>query len=137
LHHNLTNKKKIMENEKEVVTSEPETTVVGFDSMKGSFVESLRRNNSKIKQDRAAAIAEDAELIYKREVEDLEMQIRQIKRERNSMLDLSPTNTDSLVLASDFNSKAFVNKDLELGVKMRNLEIKLEIAKARYRELFM
>lgn len=126
-----------MENEKEVVTSEPETTVVGFDSMKGSFVESLRRNNSKIKQDRAAAIAEDAELIYKREVEDLEMQIRQIKRERNSMLDLSPTNTDSLVLASDFNSKAFVNKDLELGVKMRNLEIKLEIAKARYRELFM
>ncbi len=125
-----------MEDQKGVVTTEPETTVIGFDSMKGSFFESLRRNNSKIKQDRAAAIVEDAELIYKREVEDLEMQIRQIKRERNSMLDLSPTNADSLVLASDFNSKAFVNKDLELGVKMRNLGIKLEIAKARYKELF-
>ena len=52
------------------------------------------------------------------------------------MLDLSPTTADSLVLASDFDSKAFVAKDIELGVKIRNLEIKLEIASNRYADLF-
>lgn len=108
-----------------------------LENMKGAFVESLKRNNSKIKEDRAIAIAEAAELIYKREVEDLGIQIKQMKRERDAMLDLSPKDANSLILASDFNAKEFVNKDLELGVKIRNLEIKLEIAQARYNELFV
>lgn len=115
---------------------EGETFTPELDQMKGAFVESLKRNNKKIREDRAVAIAEDAQLIYKREVEDLEIQIKQVKRERDAMLDLSPTNADSLVLASDFNSKSFVAKDIELGVKIRNLEIRLEIAKTRYAELF-
>lgn len=107
-----------------------------LENMKGAFVESLKRNNSKIKEDRAIAIAEAAELIYKREVEDLSIQIKQMKRERDSMLDLSPKDANSLILASDFNEKEFVSKDIELGVKIRNFEIKLEIAQARYNELF-
>ena len=44
----------------------------------GAFVESLKRNNQKIREDRAIAIAEDAQLIYKREVEDLEIQIKRL-----------------------------------------------------------
>jgi len=59
-----------------------------------------------------------------------------LKREREAMLDLSPTSADSLVLASDFDSKSFVNKDIDLGVKIRNLEIKFDIAKERYDYLF-
>lgn len=118
------------------ILDDNETIHVEFDGLRGSFIDALKRNNTKIKQDRATAIAEDAELIYKREVEDLETNLKRIRRERNSMLDLSPTNTDSLVLASDFNAKAFVNKDIELGVQIRNLEIKLEIARTRYKELF-
>ena len=109
---------------------------VTLEGMKGAFVESLTRNNKKIRQDRAIAIAEDAGLLYKREVEDLGIQIKQLVREREGMLDLSPTTADSLVLASDFDSKAFVAKDIELGVKIRNLEIKLEIASKRYSQLF-
>ena len=46
--------------------------------LKGAFVASLKRNNSKIRSDRATAIAEDAQLIYKREVEDLQIQIKQV-----------------------------------------------------------
>ena len=52
------------------------------------------------------------------------------------MLDLSPTHADSLVLASDFNAKQYVTKDLEIAVKIRNLEIKQELAKKRYEYLF-
>ncbi|NJM53480.1 MAG: hypothetical protein HC846_08895 [Blastocatellia bacterium] len=102
----------------------------------GAFVESLKRNNAKIREDRAISIAEDAQIIYKREVEDLEIQIKRLKRERDSMLDLSPTTADSLVLATDFDSKDFVNKDIQIGVQIRNLEIKLEIARERYNFLF-
>jgi hypothetical protein len=102
----------------------------------GAFVESLKRNNAKIREDRAISIAEDAQIIYKREVEDLEIQIKRLRRERDSMLDLSPTSADSLVLATDFNSKDFVSKDIAIGVQIRNLEIKLEIARERYKYLF-
>lgn len=112
-------------------------TVESLDQMGGAFVGSLVRNNRKIREDRAIAIAEEAMMKYKRQVEDLELKIRQMKRERENMLDLSPTTADSLVLATDFDGSAFVEKDIKLGVDIRNLEIKLEIAKARYEHLFM
>ena len=102
----------------------------------GAFFDSLKRNNKQIRDDRATAIAEDTELVYKRSIEDLEIQIRKMKREQENMLDLSPTNAQSLMLASDFDHNVYVQKDMELGVKIRNTEIKLEIAKARYSHLF-
>lgn len=102
----------------------------------GAFYDSLKRNNKQIRDDRATAIAEDTQLVYKRNIEDLQIQIRKMKREQENMLDLSPTNAQSLVLASDFNCNEYVAKDTELGVKIRNCEIKLEIAQNRYNFLF-
>jgi hypothetical protein len=104
--------------------------------MKGAFVGSLVRNNKKIREDRAIAIAESAEMLYKRQVEDTELKIKQLKRDREAMLDLSPSDAQSLVLASDFDAKKFVEKDIELAVTIRNLEITLELAKTRYNYLF-
>lgn len=102
----------------------------------GAFLESLKRNNAKIREDRATAIAEDAQVMFKREIEDLAIAIKRVKREQENMLDLSPTHADSLVLASDFNAKDYVAREMELGVKLRNMEIKLEIAQKRYQHLF-
>jgi len=107
-----------------------------LNDLRGSFVQSLVRNNKKIREDRAVAIVEATQVIYKREVEDTELQIKQLKRERENMLDLSPDNVFSLVLASDFDAKAFVAKDIQIGIQLRNLEITLEIAKSRYQYLF-
>ncbi|KKM94052.1 hypothetical protein LCGC14_1202120 [marine sediment metagenome] len=102
----------------------------------GAFIESLKRNNKKIRDDRATAIAEDTHLLFKREIEDLQVNIKRLKRDRENMLDLSPTDAMSLVLASDFDSAEFVRKDVELGVKIRNEEIKHEIAEKRFNYLF-
>lgn len=102
----------------------------------GAFLNSLKRNNKQIKSDRATAISEDTQLIYKRTIEDLELSIKKMKREQENMLDLSPTNAQSLILASDFDSNAYTDKDIELGIKIRNSEIKLEIANKRYAYLF-
>jgi len=101
-----------------------------------AFVASLTRNNTKIKADRAAAIVEDTQLIYKRQMEDLELSIKKMRREQENMIDLSPTTAQSLILASDFNSAEYVNKDIEIGVKIRNAQITLDIAKDRYAYLF-
>mgnify|MGYP001309148285 CR=1 FL=1 len=117
-----------MENQNEV----PES----LSGIKGAFVDSLIRNNKKIREDRAITIAEDAEMIYKRKVEDTELQIKKLKRDRDTLLDLSPTDAQSLILASDFDAKSFVEEDIRLGISIRNLEITLEIARARYNNLF-
>lgn len=103
---------------------------------KGAFLESLVRSNRKIREDRAQAIHEDAELIYKRKVEDLQVRVNRLKRERENLLDLSPTNAQSLVLATDFDAEEYVKKDIELGIDIRNTEIELEIARKRYAYLF-
>lgn len=105
-------------------------------AINGAFIQSLKRNNKQIRDDRAAAIGEDTQLIYKRRIEDLELNIKKMRREQENMLDLSPTNATSLVLASDFNSQDYVDKDIELGVKIRIEEQKLEIARKRYTYLF-
>jgi len=102
----------------------------------GAFLESLKRNNKQIREDRATAIAEDTDLLFKRTIEDMQMKIKRMERERDNMLDLSPSDARSLVLASDFDATAFVDKDVELGVKIRNEKIKLELAMARYEHLF-
>lgn len=102
----------------------------------GAFVASLKRNNAKIREDRATAISEDAQMKYRRAIEDLELDLRKMRRERDNMLDLSPSDANSLKLASDFNAQEYVNKDIELGVKIRNTEIRVEIAKRQYENLF-
>jgi hypothetical protein len=121
-----------MEETKVTEANAVETTEV----VPGAFISSLKRNNTKIRADRAEAIAEDAQLIFKRTVEDIAVDVKRMERELENMLDLSPTNSMSLIVASDFDSASFVSKDIELGVRIRNAKIKLEIAKARYKYLF-
>ena len=118
--------------------TETDTNISEIDDndLKGAFFDNLNRNNRSIKRDRAVAITEDAKLLYKRNIEDLEMQMKKLARERVNMLDLSPTSADSLILASDFDAPAFVKKDIDLGVKIRTLQITLDIAKESYGKLF-
>ena len=59
-----------------------------------------------------------------------------MKREQENMLDMSPKDANSLILASDFDSNSYTQKDIDLGVKIRNAEITLGIAKERFGYLF-
>ena len=104
----------------------------------GTFKADLQRNCKQLKDSRAESVAEDVEIIYKRKIEDLCHEIRNIERDReNIMLDLSPTNvTSALAVPSDFNAEEFLEKDIQLGIRKRNAEIKLDIVARRYEELF-
>lgn len=102
----------------------------------GAFIESLKRNNKQIRDDRAAVISEDAEVMYRRTIEDMAQNIRKMRRDQENMLDLSPDNAMSLKLASDFDAAEYVKRDTELSLRIRNEEIKLELAQSRYDYLF-
>ena len=101
------------------------------DDLKPRFVDALRRNNDQIREDRAKAIAEDSELIYKRCIEAIELRIKRSEREQKSCIDISPLDKNSLTFA-DFNRDACVQRDIELSLNIRNLKIQFEIAKTRY-----
>lgn len=116
--------------------SEQTGSAITDEAPNGAFYNSLIRNNSQIKKDRAAAIHEAAQLIYRRRIEDTELAIKHIKRKREAALDLSPDNALSLKPANKFSEEEFVNDDIKMGIDLRNLEIKLEIMRERYKYLF-
>jgi hypothetical protein len=103
---------------------------------RGAFSESLRRNNSQIRKDRADAISEDTEIIYKRKIEDLVLKIKKMNREQENMLDLSPSDKNTIISVGDFDTEMYVNSDITLGVNIRNEEIRLNIAVKRFEYLF-
>lgn len=105
------------------------------DELKPRFIESLQRNNDQIREDRARTIGEDSELIYRRRVEDLELKIKRLEREQEGLIDISPLDRNSLTFV-DFNPEAFVQKDMELSLTIRNLNIQLEVTQKRFEYLF-
>lgn len=104
----------------------------------GVFKEDLMRSFKSLKESRAESVAEDVEIIYKRQIEDLCHQIRNYDRDReNLILDLSPSSAFSgNVVPSDFKAADFLSKDVEIGLNKRDAIIKLEIVIDRYEYLF-
>ena len=105
------------------------------DNLKPRFIESLKRNNDQIREDRANIIGANSELIYRRRVEDIELKIKRLEREQEGLIDVSPLDKNSLTFA-DFQPEAFVQKDMELALTIRNLNIQLEITRMRFEYLF-
>lgn len=106
------------------------------EKLDGAIYQSLSRSNKQIKAERGDAIAEDLEMTFKREVEDIERLIKRKNREKINMIDFSPTNTQSLVMAKDLDADSVKEKILALGLETRNLNIKLENAKDEYEFMF-
>lgn len=102
----------------------------------GAFLDSLVRNNQQIRADRARTIVEDAELVYRRKIEDLAMEIKRLRRDQESSLDLSPDNAMNLKPAQDFSATAFVEADTSYSIRIREKEIELGLASERFRYLF-
>jgi hypothetical protein len=107
-----------------------------LNELKGSFVNSLKRNNKQIRDDRALAIAEDAEMLFKRKVEDCSTKLKRLRRDLDNLLDLGGTETTKIISPTDFDSKNFVSDNLRIGLAIRDEEIKLQILTDQYNKLF-
>lgn len=105
---------------------------------KGGFLKaSLLRGNKAIREQRGDVIWEDLEMVYKREVENKEVDLKRIDRKMANAFDFSVTNTHSLIMRTeDFDAGQVMMDDLQLGWDRDNTLRKLNIAKARYNHLF-
>lgn len=106
--------------------------------VKGAFKSDLMRSFKQLKEARAESVVEDAEILYKRKIEDLCKNLRQYERDREDMiLELSPSSVgSSTVVPLDFRIDVLLEKDIELGKKKREDEIILEIVLDRYQRMF-
>lgn len=101
----------------------------------GSLYASLNRTNKQIREERGDALGEQIETAFRRGIEDLRYDLKDLIRKRTNMYDFSPTNSQSLVMAKDVEARSILVADKELSVKIRNLQIELEIMEGRYTEL--
>lgn len=104
--------------------------------MNGKFGSMLKRNNKQLREDRGARIISATEKYYRRTIEDMEEKIANLKMDRENLLDINPSNTQTIINPSDFDSNAFVQKDIEIGKTIYNMEKVLEITRERYNDLF-
>jgi hypothetical protein len=88
------------------------------------------------RSDRAPAAFKEAESVYRREIKNLELLIRQLKREQEKIAENPPTDDQASEIASAIDSGAYVSKEVKLGVKIRDLETMLKLAKKRFQFLF-
>lgn len=102
----------------------------------GFLNESLARGNKQIRAERGDAIAEDLEMVYKREIEDKSIDLKRLNRVQTNAFDFSPTNSQSLVMGKEFDAGEVMIADLKTALAIHNTMIKLTLAKQRYNHLF-
>lgn len=93
-------------------------------------------NEKPTRRERATAASKAAKSVYKREIQDLAHLIRLLKSEQENMADRPPTDTQTSEITDAIDSGAYVSKEIEIGVKIRDLEKKLASAKKRFQFLF-
>ena len=85
---------------------------------------------------RAAAASKDAATLYKREMQNLERLIGLLKKERDTMARRPLTDKQTSEITDAIDSGAYVSREIEIGVKIRDLEKKLDTARKRFQFLF-
>jgi hypothetical protein len=101
----------------------------------GELWSSLSRNIKQIKEGRALSILEDAELSYKRKIENMTQTLKRLHRNVEASLDMSPENVTTLKMV-DFDPEAFIESDANSAYEIRNISIQLNECKKRYNKLF-
>lgn len=116
--------------------TQTETKMSTEPKVEGKFFTNLKMNAKGIKETRARGIAEDACVAYKRQVEDFTRELRRLQRQREDLLDLHGDSALSIKPGKDFDPERFVEEDLELGYRIREITVRLRIAERQFEELF-
>lgn len=102
----------------------------------GALMASLMRQPGQVKKDRAEIIDRAGKRYYKRRIEDLQAELEELEAGREAQLDMSPSEINRIVTASEFQSKEFCDRDMETTMRIREVRVKLEEYHKRYEYLF-
>jgi hypothetical protein len=86
--------------------------------------------------EKATSASSDAKSVYRREIQNLDRLIRQLKTEQEYIAGLPVTDKETSEITDAIDSGTYVSKEIEIGVKIKNLEKKVESAKKRYQFLY-
>lgn len=104
---------------------------------KGQFAQALTASNRQIQRTRALQLTETTRMLYRRRVEDLVSEHRQLMLAAQGQLDLRGDNALSLNPASkDFDAGTWVDANIAARMGIRNNLQKLAVAYFGYSQLF-
>lgn len=98
------------------------------------FKTKLSQTQDETNSDRIEIIYEETKTLFNREIENLQMQLKEIGVNRKSLLDFR--NDGEIIKPEDFKPKEFVRMDIELSLQEYNLNQALQVVKDRYKSLF-
>ncbi len=78
----------------------------------------------------------DRQMIYKREIQNLARLIQYLKKQQEDLAGMTPTEAQTSEITDAIDSGVYVSKEIEIGVKIREMEKKLESAEKKYQFLF-
>lgn len=102
----------------------------------GALQASLNRNSTKIRADRAKKIADTARVRYRRKLEDLELRLTELRDKQETIIDMSPDNSFSIVNANNFDPEEFVNENTKLAKEIYEITKHIEVYTDDYVRLF-
>lgn len=118
------------------IFTEEQLSAMGESVKGGAFYETLKQNSKQIKEAKASALAEDLEFCSKNEIVGLKNQLRLLYNQRSEMLDIFlPNSTTSLKVGEGFNGTKFITEYNTIGLNIRNVSIKLQVALDSYKYL--
>ena len=113
------------------------TTAAPLPANAGQFATALTKSNRQIQRARALQLTEVTKMIYRRKVEDLASDYRQMMLTAQSQLDLRGDSALSINPASkDFDAQSWVQGNLEARMSLRNTLTKLAVAYYAHTDLF-
>jgi len=106
------------------------------DIKNSSFFNKISRSNKELRQDRALIIAKGTEKALRRKIEDFNDNLESLKLSLDNLLDINPSNTHTIINPSDFDAAIYIRTAEEIDLKIRDITIRRDLAKARYDQLF-
>ena len=103
---------------------------------KGALQQSLTRPGVKVRADRARQIASAAKLRYRRKLEDLHLSLREARDRQESIIDMSPDNSLSIISANEFDPNDFVSQNAELAKTIFQTEEAITVLSKDFERLF-
>lgn len=100
------------------------------------FLESLRRSNEEVRDERSELINSNARLAYIRYIEHLKTELKRLAIEQEELFDFHSIDGNNIVLGTNFNADLLVASDMNIMAKRLNIQIGLDQAEKRFAELF-
>lgn len=106
------------------------------DLLNSPFLATIARSNKELRHDRAMAITKSAEKALRRKIEDFSEVLENLQLDLDNLLDINPSNTNTIINPSDFDADAYITTAENIDLKMRDIKIRKELAQKRYDALF-